>query len=111
VWTDGLNAQVSFSARPPKSDIALFITSDPFVVEDKLPSQELHVFVNFLRVGFSLVREYGELNFNIPKYVFHSQTTIIDFYLPKACSPRSLNRGSDLRQLGLAVSRLMLAEI
>jgi hypothetical protein len=110
MWTDGLNARLSFTAKPPRSDVSLVITANPFVVKGRLPNQELHLYVNFLRVGFSVVRTLTELNFEIPKYVFQSPTVVIDLYIPKACSPNSLGTGKDQRELGLAVSRLMLAE-
>jgi len=110
VWTDGPNARLSFSIRPPKSDISLLMTCAPFLVEGKVPFQELHVFVNFLRVGFAVLPAPTEVAVDIPKHVFASPQVQIDFYLPRASSPASLGVGTDLRQLGVAVSRLMLTE-
>jgi hypothetical protein len=110
IWTDGLNAKLSFSISAPKSDISLALTCEPFLVEGKIPYQELNIFINFLRVGFAFLDKRSEITLEIPKRVFCDSQCDIDLYLPKACSPSSVGAGPDIRILGIAMSRLMLAE-
>jgi hypothetical protein len=110
-WTDGLNARLSFSARTPKSDVTLVMSCTPFLGERKVPFQELHVFTNFLRVGFSVLAQPTEIDIVIPTYVFDRPQIDIDFYIPRAFSPASVGLGADLRVLGVAVHRLMMAEV
>jgi hypothetical protein len=108
VWTDGLNARLSFTARPPTSDVSLVLSCFPYLGEGKIPFQEIHVFVNFLRVGFTVLKAPSEIDISIPKQVFGLPRVDIDLYLPKAASPASLGVSNDLRELGVAVNRLML---
>jgi hypothetical protein len=109
IWTDGLNARLSFTVLPPTSDVSLVISCFPYLGEGKIPFQEMHIFVNFLRVGFTVLKAPSEIDISIPKHVFGQPKVNIDLYLPKAASPASLGLSNDLRELGVAVNRLMLA--
>jgi hypothetical protein len=108
IWTDGLNASMNFRARPPAADVAMVLSCDAFLGEGHIPYQELTVFVNFLRVGFAVIDVPMELEFEIPRWVFKEQDFQVDFYLPKAASPAALGIGSDLRNLGIVVNRMMM---
>lgn len=110
IWTDGLNATLAFLAKPPSQDVHLALSCSPFLAEGKVPFQELHLFINFLRVGFSVIRRPTEIEWKIPKHVFGTPHVQIDLYVPKACSPAMLRLGPDLRELGLAVERLTLTQ-
>ena len=110
IWTRSHNVRLSLSISAPKSEVALIISCLPFLADGKVPYQELHVFANFLRVGFSLVTEPGEIEFRIPARVFSLPELELDFYLPKACSPASLGMNEDIRYLGLAVYQIMMIE-
>jgi hypothetical protein len=111
IWTDGLNARMSFSAKAPKSDVSFIMACTPYLGDGLVPFQELHVFVNFLRVGFAALAQSAEIEISIPAYVFNRAEADVDFYLPRACSPASVGATSDLRVLGIAVHRIMMAEI
>jgi hypothetical protein len=87
------------------------IECTPFLGDGKIPYQELHIFVNFLRVGFEVLNRPEEINVRIPKQVFSSSQLVIDFYLPKAASPASIGAGTDQRVLGIAIHRMMMAEL
>jgi hypothetical protein len=110
IWTDGLNARLSLQVTPPNSDVSLVMNCIPYLAERKVPDQEVHVSVNFLRVGFSAMKAPADMDIPIPKRVFGSANVDIDLYLPKACSPAAHGLGNDIRQLGVAVSRLMLIQ-
>ena len=110
VWTDGLNAKLALSVKPPTSDVSLILSCNPFLVDGKLPYQEVHVFLNFLRVGFAALSAPAEVEIPIPKRVFNGPEVDIDLYIPKACSPALLGASPDIRQLGIAVNRLMLIQ-
>lgn len=109
-WTDGLSARMSFLVKEPQSDVSLTLNCMPFLVDGKVNFQELHVFINFLRVGFFVVSESKAIELLIPAYIINRPELIIDFYLPRACSPASVGVASDLRVLGLAASQLVMAE-
>lgn len=110
VWTDGLNARISFTVKPPTLDVAMVLSCYPYLGEGKIEFQEVHAFVNFLRVGFATVKDPSEIEIAIPRQVFATPNTIIDLYLPRARSPKSLGLSDDLRQLGIAVNRLILIQ-
>jgi hypothetical protein len=108
-WTDGLNAKLSFAVEPPTSDVLLSLSCVPYLGEGKIPFQELHVFVNFLRVAFAVLKAPTDISIKIPQYVFSQPHLDIDFYLPRAVSPAFLRLNPDLRQLGISVSQLTMA--
>lgn len=110
-WTDGPNARLQMLVKPPVSDVSLVLSCFPFLGEGAIPYQELTVFVNFLRVGFAVVAEPSEIEIPIPKSVFKEPLTLIDLYIPKATSPEAIGTGSDVRQLGLAVNRVMMMQV
>jgi hypothetical protein len=110
IWTDGLNARLIFTVEPPASNIALALNCYPFLGEGKIPFQELHLYVNFLRVGFATLKAPQELVFTVPRHVFSQRTLYIDLYLPKAVSPSFLRLGQDIRQLGISVTHLTMSE-
>jgi hypothetical protein len=109
-WTISPNARLAMSVAPPKSDVSLILSCIPFVVEGKLARQELHVYVNFLRIGFALVPEPSEIEIRIPAKIITGPDVDIDLYMPHACSPASLGTGADIRDLGIAVNRVMLIQ-
>ncbi|HLY57284.1 MAG TPA: hypothetical protein VKS60_17100 [Stellaceae bacterium] len=110
-WTDGLNAKLRMSVKPPVSDVSLVLSCFPFLGDGKVPYQEVTVFVNFLRVGFAVIDGAVELEVPIPRHVFRDSHTEIDLYLPRACSPSAIGAGSDMRRLGLAVNRMMMMQV
>jgi hypothetical protein len=111
IWTDGYNARLSLGVEPAESNIAMILRCYPFISEGKVPHQELHIFVNFLRVGFHLISGSSEIELVIPERVLSGSELDIDFYLPKAASPASLKLGPDIRVLGLAVSEMALISV
>ncbi len=110
VWTQSHNARLSFSVSVPKSDVSLIVSCLPFLVDKVVPYQELHIYANFLRVGFGLVKGPAEIEFRIPAWVFSRPELDIDLYLPKACSPAAVGTGQDVRDLGLAVNQMIMIE-
>jgi hypothetical protein len=108
VWTGDYNVRLSFEVAPPESDIALIMRCAPYLAEGKIPHQEVHFFVNFLRVDFRLITASTEVEVMIPERVLSSKKLDIDLYLPKAASPASLQLGRDKRLLGICVSEMTL---
>lgn len=111
IWTDGLNARLTLTTKPVESNVALILRCLPFLADGKILHQELHVFVNFLRVGFCVLKDQSEIELAIPGRVFEDEKIDIDFYLPKAASPASLQLGRDIRMLGIAVSEMVLMSL
>ena len=109
-WTDGLNAKLRMSVKPPASDVTLVLSCFPFLGDGKIPYQEVTVFVNFLRVGFAVIDRPAEIEVSIPNYVFRDPRIEIDLYLPRACSPSTIGTGVDERALGVAVNRMMMMQ-
>jgi hypothetical protein len=111
IWTDGYNSRLSFEVEPAETDISLMLRCAPFLAEGRLPHQELHIFVNFLRVGFRLIPDRTEVALTLPARILAEPKLEIDFYMPKAASPAALGLGGDIRVLGLAVSEMALISV
>jgi hypothetical protein len=100
-----------FRVQPPASAAALVLSCDAFLADGRIPYQELTVFVNYLRVGFAVVKQPSEYEFEIPQWAFKGNDVQVDLYLPKAASPAELGIGPDVRTLGIVVNRMMMIPV
>jgi hypothetical protein len=110
IWTNGINSRLVMSIVPPTADITLVINCSPFTAKGVIEEQELHLYVNFLRVDFQTIAGEKTLELSIPKHVFSEPLCTIDLYIPSARSPAELGLNPDIRRLGLAISRLVLIQ-
>ena len=112
-WTDGKNVEIELNVDVPDVDISLAVRCFPFTSESGLASQEIHVYVNYHRLGFAELPSSDfsmqDLTFDIPRELIPSGRLNIQFFLPLAASPSELGSGNDLRRLGLAIESLCLA--
>jgi hypothetical protein len=111
VWSNSYNSRLSMSVSPPGSDVSLFLNVVPFIAEGKVEEQQVHVFVNFLRIGFATLSSQAELSFDIPMGAFTRSRCDVDLYMPQATSPFKLGLSPDIRCLGLALSRMIMVQI
>lgn len=109
-WTDSLNATLHFKLRPTKNDVMLALSCDPFLFANKITYQELTIYVNHLRAGLVIIEGTTIFKMRIPHLMLSPQNNRIDFYLPKATSPSSIEAGSDLRRLGIYASQLTIIQ-
>lgn len=110
IWTNGINSRLTMSVTPPTGDITLVLNCSPFTAKGVIEEQELHLYVNFLRVDFQTIAGEKTLEITIPQYVFSQPLCNIDLYIPSARSPAELGLNQDIRRLGLAISRLVLIQ-
>lgn len=108
VWTNSINSRLSFSITPPTSNITLVLNCSPFIARGIVNQQELHLYVNFMRLDLISVTHEAPVEVVIPKHIFAHPECHIDFYIPTARSPAELGLNPDIRCLGFAMSRLVL---
>ena len=112
-WTDGKNVTLEMDVDDPEVDICLTLRCFPFISREKVRFQEIHVYVNYHRLGFAEVPSNDfsmqDLTFDIPRGLIPSGRLNIQLFLPLAASPFELGSGDDLRRLGLAIESLCLA--
>ncbi len=110
VWTNALNCRMAFSVPAPTTDITMVANWSPFIAKGIIDQQEVHLYVNFMRVDFLTVTDGKPVELVIPKFVLANSQCYIDFYIPSARSPFELGLNPDIRRLGLAMSRLVLIQ-
>jgi hypothetical protein len=83
----------------------------PYLVADKLPSQDLDVYVNDdLVTRFCLRAGDKNVTFEVPRYLVVEQSIRLRFELPDAARPCDLNPDSkDKRVLAFAFRKLALS--
>ena len=110
IWTNSANSRLSFAVTPPTADVTLVLNCAPFVAKGVVDQQELHLYVNFLRIQYLTITGESSLEITIPKYALAQPECHIDFFVPSARSPFELGLNPDIRCLGLAMSRLVMIQ-
>jgi hypothetical protein len=106
-WNDGYSAILSFQTVAPIERGRISISVDPFIAE-RVPSQDLFVYLNGLWMGFSRIRRADVLHCPIgPRYVAPGRN-LLALVMPNATSPKEIGTGSDLRRLGFAFREIAL---
>ena len=107
-WTDGKEATMIF-AGSAQSDAQLQIKMAPFLVAGRLPSQRLALKLNGKAIGNLNLESNGPAvyRFELPATSLTAKN-VLTFQLPDAASPSYFNMSGDERQLGIAVSWIVL---
>jgi hypothetical protein len=112
-WTDGNRAELVLPAKSPQGPVRLRLYTGAYLSPGKVDRQRVRISINrrfvaeltISRPGFRALEEV------VPGDFFADQgRTVLTFDLPDSVSPKSIGDGQDLRQLGIAVSWLSLAE-
>ena len=81
--------------------------ASPFLSEEAyLTHQDVWIYVNGFFMQLCKLRRAAEITFSIPREQLSMRGNQLTFLIPSASSPKALGLGSDIRQLGLAVSRV-----
>ena len=111
-WTVGHRASLYLPVTEPGNDLLLEATFAPYLWENKVRKQTVHVLANGNKIGewTATATKLQIFSATIPKELVDSQEIAIDFHLPDAVSPRSIGAGSDVRRLALAMYKARLSE-
>ena len=109
-WTSGHLASLQIPVPVPENDLILEAVLRPFVREERVPKQTIHVLANRNKVGewTATERKTQTLQATIPKELVDSRGITIDFGLPDAISPKSIGGGTDVRRLAVAMVKVRL---
>ena len=110
-WTVGHSARLYLPVTESGNDLVLEATLIPYLWEERVRKQTVHVLANGNKVGewTATVKKLQTFNATIPREVVNSREIAIDFHLPDAVSPRSIGAGSDVRRLGVAMYKARLS--
>lgn len=113
-WTMGKTATISLEDDNVNKDILMNISFVPYIEDWIVPTQELDVFINGIKL-----KNY---TFNQPRlqqvYVYIPQSLLlknetqhITLYMPNATSPLDTGKSTDERQLGIAVYTITILKL
>jgi hypothetical protein len=109
-WTERPFAELSFQLPPLRRDLRLGIQAFPYLAEEfGIRKQDCWIFFNGLLAHFFTARQPVEISFSVPREYSNPRANRLSFVLPDAVSPKDINRGNDLRILGLAFVKLSVA--
>ncbi|MDE2667093.1 MAG: sulfatase-like hydrolase/transferase [Acidobacteriota bacterium] len=109
-WTSGHLASLHIPVPVPQKDLTLQAVLRPFLREERVPKQTIRVLANRNKVGewTATERKTHTLQATIPKELVDSRGVTIEFDLPDAISPKSIDGGRDVRKLAAAMVRVSL---
>ena len=109
-WTTGRRASLHLPAPEPGNDLLLEATFIPYLREEKVRKQTVHVLANGNKVGewTATRRKMQTFQATIPKELVDPAGIAIEFDLPDAVSPTSIGAGNDVRRLGVAMYKARL---
>ena len=110
-WSNADSVTFALDIRKPAKDVSLTVQLYPFLVEEKLPSQVVHVSVNGVRVGSWKLLETKTVKKRVVisrALIESNDTTVITFGLPNATRPKDIGYSADARELGVAFSEMTI---
>ncbi|MBV8494948.1 MAG: hypothetical protein JO307_17695 [Bryobacterales bacterium] len=111
-WSIDSLAEISFRLPPLRHDLRISSLVAPFLVEEAwLTKQDCWVYLNGLFVYFSSITEACEISFAVSREMISPRVNRLSFVMPNATAPKELNRGEDIRKLGLAFTRVAAAQV
>jgi hypothetical protein len=108
--TNGKHSRLNLIVNETKSDIMLEATFTPYIPKGKLSRQRVSILVNGHPAGEWVLTEEIQQSRSIliPNKFLRGKSVQLDFILPDATSPKSLNLSTDQRVLALSMSRMVL---
>jgi len=110
-WTRGKVSLMEIPVKEAEANYHIEMQLVPYLIADKLPSQDLDVYVNDdLVTRFCLRAGDKNVTFEVPRYLVVEQSIRLRFELPDAARPCDLNPDSkDKRVLAFAFRKLALS--
>jgi hypothetical protein len=105
-WSDASVAEVTFRLQLLRHDIRFAVEVFPFLGDGLIPQQACWVFLNGLFVHYQAVKTPVEMSFTVSRDLLNPRANRLSFALPDATAPKDLNKGGDLRLLGLSFVKL-----
>jgi len=108
-WTNGTESVLRLPPCPVGGVSAMRITGRPFIVEGRLPSQEITIFLNGQRIGTGTIHDVVLIEFEIPRAVIADRRPlVIKFVIPGASRPDQLKQIADDRLLGFSLETVTI---
>lgn len=110
-WTDGPQAGLSLRLSAPVSGVVLLEFEAQCYITEHCPSQRVSLHQGETWLGewtFDYQNNHGQRQVRIPLNISAGRQLQLQFRLPDARAPASINQGSDARRLGLALVSLRL---
>lgn len=108
VWTEGKEATMLFSIPKPSETIQVELELLPFLAGGQLLHQEVRVFANDQPVGTWQVKEKGLYAVEVPRDALLEGVLELRLELPNAISPAEAKVSTDVRVLGVALSKVII---
>lgn len=109
-WSEGTSAVLSMTVPPATGTVTLRVIMAGMIKEPEFPAQPIEVLVNDTKVANWQVGNTASFTAQIPQDLTKRGGALtIKFNIPKAASPKQLNKSEDPRVLGICVHELELS--
>ena len=109
-WSDAFVAGLVFLLSPARQRPHLVIEADPYVVAQRLPYQDLTVYLNGRWIGFVRAAQTIVLDCTFDNDYLSTRDNRLCFVMPAASRPHDLGQGPDMRRLGFAFRSVVLRD-
>jgi hypothetical protein len=112
-WSNGNFANLEIPVTRSTTDLMLHVRFRPYLNEAKAPRQRVGVSVNGTPLTEWIVSKdkFQTKSVRIPADLTGRDSLQVEFHLPNAVSPRSLDLGGDKRLLGIAIQKLRVESV
>lgn len=108
-WTSGKQARLKIPFNLKNKDsITLTFSLIPLVIDKKLSSQDINIYVNNVFTTSWSLSKYGDYKLTIPAKIIKDGVNLIDFELPSATSGKLLNINDDIEILAIQFLRIVI---
>jgi hypothetical protein len=110
-WSEQSTAFIRIPAPLTSGRVTLTLEGVPYVVEGRVPHQDVHVFVEGVFTAFARLGAPGAVSGVVPGWVVRpGQVDLtVAVVTPDSVVPSSLGLGDDQRILGIALQRLTIS--
>jgi len=106
-WSERNYCELQLPAPALPGAYVLRVEATPFVIEGRLPAQDVTVILDGIVIGQYSLRERSIWIVPLPRELTDGRTILaLTFLLPRAASPSEFGPSGDTRRLGLAVTRI-----
>jgi hypothetical protein len=106
-WTAAPLAEMEIQLPLARQDVVLEIQAAPFVIREKLPAQNVFIYLGGFFIGYHVLAAPAIRQSAISRSFISGRPMRLALVIPTAVSPSSLGMGNDLRELGLRLRAMV----
>jgi len=105
-WTREPVAEIDIHLPLARQDVVVQFEASPFLVPDRVPAQNVFVFLSGLFVANFTLKVHAVRSFPVSRSAVSSRSVCLTLVIPTATSPLASNLSGDVRELGICLTSI-----